>query len=195
MIAAIVPAAGFSTRMGRQNKLLLPYGASTILGTVLHNLQQSQAGELVLVTGKAPGLPGTLVNSERLQVLVNPRAEAGLTGSIQLGIRHASPQAEAYLICLADMPLLQAEDYNLLINNYLSIKNKSILIPVREGMRGNPVLFSRHFKEELLAAPAGDGCKPVVKANSGAVVQVPVASKHFFVDIDTPDDYRQYRGK
>ncbi len=193
MISAIVLAAGKSSRMGEINKLLLPYKKSTILGTVLQELKKSLVGEIIVVSHAENNVYQLVKNDATYKYVVNENAKDGLTTSIQCGIRAADPQASAYLICLGDMPMLEFTDYNLLINSYLQGKNKVILVPVFEYERGNPVLFSTHFKDEILALKSTNGCKPVVLNNPDFVSEIIVDNKHYLSDIDTMKDYNQIK--
>ena len=74
---------------------------------------------------------------------------------------------------------------------FLKNNNKVILLPLHDNKRGNPVLFSAHFKDEILALPDGNGCKPVVVANEDYIHEVPFSSNSCLVDIDTMADYKK----
>ena len=190
MISAIVLAAGKSSRMGAENKMLLPFRGSTVIGTVLNALEQSLADEIIVVENKETNIGQQLDHNAKVKFVTNLAADQGLTTSIQCGIREASNNNSGYLVCLGDMPLLTNNDYNLLINKLLENNNKAILIPKFNNKRGNPVLFSSHFKEEILGLEEKIGCKPVVVANDNLVNEVPFSNNHCHVDIDNMKDYR-----
>jgi len=112
MISAIVLAAGNSLRMGRQNKLLLPYGNKTIIEQVVDQLLDSRVGEVVVVVGYEQNKIKAALAMRPVKLVFNSRYQTGMTTSIQTGVAAASPRARGYLICLGDMPALTAEDYN-----------------------------------------------------------------------------------
>lgn len=190
MISAIVLAAGKSSRMGAENKMLLPFKGSTVIGTVLNALEQSLVHEIIVVENHETSIALQLDTSAKLKFVTNLDAGQGLTSSIQCGIKAASRSATAYLICLGDMPLLTNSDYNILINKLLENNRKVILIPKFNNKRGNPVLFSSHFKEDILLLKDKEGCKPVVVANEHFINEVPFSNNHCHVDIDNMEDYK-----
>ena len=150
MISAIVLAAGKSARMGKVDKMLLPYKESTVIGTVVDELGNSLVDEIIIVENHYCQISEHLDTNVGLKFVTNEDADEGLTSSIQCGVNAASKNSSGYLICLGDMPLLTSNNYNLLINNFIGVKNKVILMPIHDDKRGNPVLFSANFKEDIL---------------------------------------------
>lgn len=194
MISAILLAAGKSTRIGQANKLLLPFRGSTIVETVIGQLLKSMVDEVIVVANRENNLKDQLANtSNKLTVVVNREAEIGLTTSIQCGVKATNPKTKGLMICLGDMPLLTKEDYNILINNYLDVKNEVILVPKFNDRRGNPVIFSHHFMDQIMCQKSMDGCKPIIKSFPSYVVEVPVYNNHFTIDIDTIEDYQRIK--
>jgi len=157
MISAIVLAAGKSARMGAINKMLLPYKGNTVIGTVLHELQQSLVDEIIIVDNQNLHIKERLNEFPSVNFVTNLNTDGGLASSIQCGVNEASGSATGFLICLGDMPLLISDDYNSLINNFITIDNKVIILPTHDNKRGNPVLFSAHFKDEILDLQDGNG--------------------------------------
>ena len=191
MISAIVLAAGKSARMGKVNKMLLPYKASIVIGTVVAALVNSLVDEIIIVENQDASIAEHLDNNAKVKFVINKDADQGLTSSIQCGVKTASNNSTGYLICLGDMPLITNIDYNLLINKLLSINHKVILMPIHNKKRGNPVLFSASFKEDILLLQDNSGCKPVVTANNDFVTEVPFPNNNCHVDIDTMADYKR----
>ena len=192
MISAIVLAAGKSSRMGVINKMLLPFKKSTVIGTVVTALDQSKVDEIIVVENNEASIAKHLDAKPKLKYVVNKDFEAGLTSSIQCGIKASNRKSDGFLICLGDMPLHTKTDYNLLIDNYLENKRKVILLPIYSDKRGNPVLFSADFKAEILGlANSTGGCKPVVVVNKNYIVEVPFSTNSCHIDIDTMEDYKR----
>ena len=190
MISAIVLAAGKSTRIGKENKMLMPFGASTILGTVVSALEQSLVDEVIIVTDDIT-ISNNVSSSGKTKLVVNKDADKGMTTSIQCGVKASSTKSNGFMICLGDMPMLTKEDYNLLVNNYLDESNEVILIPKQPDRRGNPVIFSHHFLDQIMKLESMEGCKPILLSFPSYVKEVQVLNDHFFLDIDTKDEYRK----
>lgn len=188
MISAIVVAAGESSRMGSVDKLSLPFRSSTILETVLLELEKSNVDEIIIVLKDIKPNLG-LGQFSKVKYAENSNAENGLTSSIQSGVNAADKSARFFLICLADMPLIDSDNYNLLINNALINQGKVIYQPLNGSLRGNPVLFSSHFRESILALKDTHGCKPILLNNSQYVQAIPTTNPCFYTDIDTQEDY------
>ena len=194
MISAILLAAGESKRMGAQNKLLLPFQSKPLVVHMIEQLKQSDASEVLIVLGhQADELFRLLVDYSPYLVL-NPDFQKGMTTSIQAGVSAASHKANGYMICLSDLPLITTAAYNQLIQTFEE-KHKTnpelILQPERAGKRGNPVIFSAHYRSQILQHPHMEGCKQIIQANPQHLRTLPVQSDHFFRDMDTPGDYKE----
>ena len=191
MISAIVLSAGKSTRMGSVNKMLLPFGRSTVIGTVIANLCNSKIDEIIIIENSEQKISEHLDAHPKVKVATNTNAAKGLTSSIQCGVNAASDETTGYLICLGDMPLVKNKEYNLLINNDLKKYSKVIFQPSYNGKKGNPVLFSSKFRPDILALEALDGCKPLIIKNQACVIEIPFPTSNCHLDIDTMEDYKK----
>jgi molybdenum cofactor cytidylyltransferase len=192
-VTAIVLAAGLSTRMGGQNKLLLPYRGKTLIENMVDVVTSSQVTDTVVVLGHQAEQVRPLL-ADRPVILVENRAyEEGMAGSIRAGLQAAPPGSDGYMICLTDLPLLEPADLNRLLEAFASRpEDKDILLPAHEGQGGNPVLFAAHYAAEVAQAtgPIG-GCKGVVKRHPERVQLVELGNDHAVWDIDTPRDYER----
>ena len=191
-VAAIVLAAGLSSRMQGQQKLFLPYRNKTLLEQVVTELLASKASEVMIVSSpltheriKSMSLPGiTLVS--------NPDHRQGMTTTIQKGVQAAGQDADGFMICLGDMPRITTSEYDQLINAFSSSyleDSKAILLPFYEGQKGNPVLFSAVYREDILKHQDMEGCRGIVQSNKTHLTKVPMNTDHVLVDVDTPGDY------
>ncbi len=190
MTTAIVLAAGQSTRMGQENKLLLRYGTRTFAGEVIEQLKNSAVGRIILVTGYESDALISAVDVDDVDIVVNEHYRSGMTSSIQAGVAAAN-KSSGYLICLGDMPLLRSEDYDRIIQAVNG--QKQILVPFYQKTKGNPVYFSSHFREEILQHQQTSGCRDILKNNSEYVRGIPFDHDRILKDIDTPEDYKRMR--
>jgi len=111
----------------------------------------------------------------------------GLASSVKAGIAAVSAAADGAVICLGDMRLIDAALINRLIEAFAPDRGALIAIPVSDGRRGNPVLWSRRFFTELMTLDGDIGARHLIDRHGEVVAEVPVEGKSAFLDIDTPD--------
>tara|TARA_B100000809_G_scaffold250360_1_gene282741 strand:+ start:158 stop:754 length:597 start_codon:yes stop_codon:yes gene_type:complete len=196
MITAVLLAAGRSSRMGaaRDSKLLLPWGdgkESLVVGTV-RKLQSSGIDHIVAVTGHRADEVGAAIASTGVEIVLNPEYVAGLSTSIAVGVRAAPDGSTGYLFALADMPNVAADTINRMCSA-LAARPTAIVAPVSNGRRGNPVLFSSDFRQQLLSLSGDRGASGLLTRYAGSVVEVEVDDEGIFADVDTAQDYRKLR--
>ena len=168
MISAVILAAGESRRMGKQNKLLLPVGGEALLVKLVKSVCASHVGQVLVVVGHEAGKIRRELNNFPLSFVYNPNFSEGMTTSIKFGVKEVSPDSDGFLICLADMPFINTSEISKLIHAYFQnrIKKKRlIVVPVFQGQRGNPVLFSSEFRNDILEYKKEFGCKEVIMNN------------------------------
>jgi molybdenum cofactor cytidylyltransferase len=194
MTSAIVLAAGLSSRMGDNNKLLLPYKNKTIIENTLQSIISSPIKEVIIVLGKDYEKITPLIKHLPVQIEMNENFSSGLTSSIQAGILKAN--GSAYMLCLADMVLISSEEYKFIYSQFekaLLSDPKVIGVPVYEGKKGNPVVFSSFYKNSILNHIPKDGCKEIVQMNQQHVFNIPMKSDHILRDMDTIADYEKFK--
>jgi molybdenum cofactor cytidylyltransferase len=187
-VAAVVLAAGRSTRMGGPNKLLSLWRGKPLVRTAVENVLASRAASVVLVTGHQAeavrealaGLPVTFAH--------NPDFAEGLSTSVGAGIAAVPPDADAAVICLGDMPGVDAALIDALIAAFDPERGALAVVPTVEGRRGNPVLWARRFFSELRHLEGDSGARQILSANRDAVVEIPVATRGAAIDVDTAED-------
>jgi molybdenum cofactor cytidylyltransferase len=156
MLSIIVLAAGSSTRMGDQNKMLLPFGDRTVIETTLFEILGARKAEWVL--GRETEKFQELLGSLPVILVQNPDYEKGMTSSIQHGVKIAN--GKGYMICLGDMPLISSDEYNQIQKRFeecVQLDHKCICIPEYKWQRGNPVIFSSYYKQAILQHDEPEG--------------------------------------
>jgi molybdenum cofactor cytidylyltransferase len=187
LVAAVVLAAGSSTRM-RRPKLTLDLDGVPLLQKVLDTLQRTEVDEVVVVLGAHASDLKRKVRFSDETTVVNPDFAEGMSGSIRAGLRAVEGKADAVLIVLGDQPLISTATIDKLIEAHKRTKALAV-VPVFGGRRGNPVLFDKELFLEIEAVRGDVGAKSVVDRHPGRVVEVPVDDRGVLVDIDTPEDY------
>ena len=185
MIAAVVLAAGFARRMGRQKLLLEFKGKPVVRWSVESVLPHVE--DCVVVTGHDDAAVRAALAGLALRFAVNPRPQDGQGSSIAVGIAALKPWTAAALIVLGDQPRTPGDVVPALLAAHARSR-KSIVTPAYRGTHGTPVLFASDVFPELRALRGDTGARAVVAARPERVetltLDVPMPA-----DVDTPEDF------
>ena len=192
---ALLPAAGLSRRMGTQ-KLLLPFGAGTVLETVIGNLRAAGLTPILCVLSETT-LQGLRPLGEDVTVLINPAPERGYASSLAIALDalgRAEPAAlreGPFCLMLGDLPTARAHDMARLRAAFeRRPAGYTALAPYREGRFGHPIFMEGLWRDRLRAAAGDRGGRGILEAHEGEVLTVE-GEDGFFDDLDTPEDYRR----
>jgi molybdenum cofactor cytidylyltransferase len=186
-VAAVVLAAGRSTRMGGPNKLLAEIAGRPLLRIVVEEALASRASPVIVVVGHERAEVEKALAGLRVQLVHNPDFAQGLGTSLKAGIAAVPTEADGAIVCLGDMPQVDASLIDRLIAAFDPDRGALIVMPTVEGRRGNPVLWSRRFFPDLMAIEGDVGARHFIGRYSEAVVEVPLEDKAALVDVDTPE--------
>ena len=190
-ISAIVLAAGKSSRMG-DFKLLLPLGDRTVIGTTVANVVGAAFTETIVVTGHRHADVAAIL-TVNVRAVHNAAFAEGMATSLRAGVNAARRDADAYLVCLGDMPMVKTA--TLLAIARAAAGSSTIIVPNHDNRDGNPVLFGSDYRDELLQLTGDAGARRVVDAHTGNVVRVDIDEPEIFQDIDTTVDYEDVLGQ
>jgi molybdenum cofactor cytidylyltransferase len=194
-IAAVLLAAGRSTRMGGANKLLSEIDGVPMVARVAQRLLASKARPIVAVLGNQAEAVDAALGKLPVERVRNPDFADGLSTSLKRGIVALPPDLDGALVCLGDMPLISGRHIERLIAAFNPLEGRAIIVPTRRGKRGNPVLWSKRFFPEM-AELAGDvGAKHLIGEHAELVAEVEMDDDAIFVDIDTPEALDALRQK
>ena len=185
-VAALVLAAGRSTRMGPVNKLLAPLGGRAMVRAVVDALEGSCARPVVVVTGHEAERVGGALAGTGIRLVHNPAYREGLSGSMRAGLAALPESAEAAIICLGDMPLVASRHVDKLVAAFDPAEGREICVPVFEGKRGNPVLFARRFFAEMAAIRGDVGARHLIGEYEEYVCEVAMDDRAVLLDVDSP---------
>jgi len=189
-VSAVLLAAGMSQRMGAANKLLLEIDGSPMVQRTAKNILDSGVGELVAVLGHHSQAVADALCALPCRTVDNPQYQDGQMTSVHVGLTAVSPDAKAVMICLADQPLLAAEDYRAFLLAAMAISAGKIAVPTVNGERGNPILLPANLKDEVLEQDMKFGPRNLIRDNPDLVAWVAMQSPYFVRDIDTPEAYQ-----
>ena len=192
MIAAIVLAAGLSTRMGRPKQTLLLDG-EPMLQRVLGNIRGSKVDQIVVVLGAGSKEVEGKVRFRDETVVFNAEFRQGMSSSLRAGLGALGPDTEAVIVVLGDQPYVSAATIDKLVRAY-ETKRAKIVAPLFRGRRGNPVLFDRSLFGQMMKVRGDRGARSVVEGNAGDLLEVEVGDGGILLDIDEPEDAKRGRG-
>ncbi len=194
-IAALLLAAGRSSRMGGPNKLLEPIDGTPMVARVAQRVLSSHARPIVAVLGNHADSVDAALGKLPVERVRNPAFAEGLSTSLKRGLAALPSDTDGVIVCLGDMPLVTGRDLDRLIAAFNPLEGRAIIVPTRRGKRGNPVLWARRFFPEM-AELAGDvGAKHLIGEYAELVAEVEMDSDGVLVDVDTPDALAALRNK
>jgi molybdenum cofactor cytidylyltransferase len=179
-IAAIVLAAGRSSRMG-ENKLLVEIDGRPMIAHVLAMLRELDLAQTIVVLGHEADRVRAAIGDT--PAVLNEDFARGMSTSLRCGAAAIAVETDAVLVALGDMPFVRAADVRRLIDAF----DGGIVVPVHAGRRGNPVLFARRFLDEFAALTGDVGARAIVERHRDLVTEVEVSDRGVHRDVDTPD--------
>ncbi len=185
-VAAIILAAGLSSRLAPCNKLLTPMpDGGTLIDRTARQAVASSVALIIAVTGfQSPllrralaGLPITFVHAADF-------AE-GLAASLRAGIAALPVEIDAAVIMLGDMPLIEPDLINALIDAYDPQTDRDIVVPTWEGQPGNPRLWGRRYFDDILSLKGDYGAGRLLTKYQNRIVEYAAPSDAVLRDFDT----------
>jgi molybdenum cofactor cytidylyltransferase len=186
-VAAVVLAAGRSTRMGAVNKMIAEIGGKPLVRIAAEQALASKALPVIVVTGHERDKVEAALKGLDVRFANNPDYAEGLGTSLRTGIAAVPPEADGAVILLGDMPQIDAKLIDRLVAAFDPEKGALVVVPTIEGRRGNPVIWARRFFPELMAVTGDVGARHIIANVAEAVAEVPVSDPAITVDVDTPD--------
>jgi molybdopterin converting factor subunit 1 len=196
MIAAIVPAAGRSERMGRP-KLILPVGGMSVIARVTTALRQGGADPVIVIVPPAwvPGAAVLAAEAERAggSVLVAPQPPLHMRTSVELGLDRLAqmPPPATFLLAPGDSPGIDAHLVARVIARARAAP-LAIVIPQARGRRGHPIALPWSLADEIRSLPDDVGINYLVARHADRVVSLEIDDPRALDDLDTPEDYRRW---
>jgi molybdenum cofactor cytidylyltransferase len=183
-IAAVVLAAGRASRMG-SNKLVAELDGEPIVRRTVRAVLASRARPVIVVTGhEAEAVRAALAGLD-VRFVHNPDFANGMSTSLRAGIA-AAGEVPAALVCLGDMPRLEARHLDAVIDAFRAGDPDQIIVPTADRKRGNPVLWPRGYFAEIAALGGDVGARALIDRHADQVRLVAIDDPAILVDVDTP---------
>ena len=187
MISAIVLAAGESRRMGA-HKVLLPLGSVTVIGHIVDQLLLSVIDRVFVVVGHEGDRIVHALSDRSVTVITNHDYMSGMLSSVRCGIEAMPEQSEAVMVALGDQPSITAELVDNIVRSFRTA-GKGILVPLHQGRRGHPIMFSAEYCTEILGQYDDVGLRGLMRGHPEDVFELNVESPAILSDMDFPEDY------
>ncbi len=188
-IAAVILAAGASTRFG-QCKQLLDWNGRPLVAHVADVALEAGLEPVIVVVGCAAQDVISALDGLPVRVVMNWRWAEGMSASVQIGLAALPPEAEAAIFLQSDQPLVTPALIRAMAER-MQESGASIVHPAHAGRRGTPVLFARRHFPELVAVSGDRGGRGLIERYADEVATVEVDDPTVLADIDTPDDYER----
>jgi len=189
MICAIVLAAGQSRRMGVQ-KLLLPFGSKTVITHIVAQLTASSVDKVNVVVGCQGERVSRELSNRPVSIVNNSNYKSGMLSSVRCGLHAMAQQCRAVLVVLGDQPSVTTTLIDQMLKAF-AVTEKQILMPLYDGKRGHPIIFSTVYRDEILTHYDNIGLRGLLHAHKDDIFELPVKTSGVLSDMDYPEDYQR----
>jgi molybdenum cofactor cytidylyltransferase/nicotine blue oxidoreductase len=196
-LAILLLAAGEGSRLGGFPKALLKNEGESLLSRLLQSIQTLNPVETSVVTGFYADVVEAEMNliqqrtNSSIAIVKNPNPAEGQSSSVRIGLESLQSDYDVLLVALCDQPNIGVSEIDALLGQFNQKGfNKEIVLPMVNGSRGNPVLFSKKVVEEILATP-GMACRPFMDKHPELVKVFETNNQAYLLDVDTQADIQK----
>src|SRR5262249_23464221 len=174
MLAAIVLAAGASTRMGTPKALLEDGDGRPFVVRIVRTLAAAGLAPVTVVASSSTrdAIEDALAADPIAatgRVIVNPSPERGQLSSIWTELELVvTERVYAIVMTLVDVPFVAESTVSAVVDAYIA-QRAAIVRPAKGNRHGHPVIFDRALFDELRRANLESGAKSVVRAHEADI--------------------------
>lgn len=186
-VAAIILAAGGSSRLGRA-KQLEQFGGRSLVRNAVAAAVDAGCRPIVVVTGSESGRIAADVTGSEATIVENSNWREGVASSIRIGIdglRENTRETGGVVLMTCDQPFVTGKVVSDLINQWRK-SGKLIIASSYSGTLGVPALFDRACFDELLQLQGDIGAKPIILKDLERVAEV--SFPEGVHDVDTKEE-------
>jgi molybdenum cofactor cytidylyltransferase len=185
--AAIILAAGRSSRMGNSHKLLEELRCKPLINHVIDAAEKAFLAPLLLVTGYRQADVSALAHGHDIEEVFNPDYASGMMSSVVGGLRAVPETCQGAVILLGDMPMITPQHIRAAIAALQAKPEALAAVPVYRRQWGHPVVMRRGLFGAVMGLSGDHGARAVLKAHLAQVVEVPIDDPAILLDLDTPE--------
>ena len=194
-IAALVLAAGRSSRMAPANKLLIEVDGVPMARRAVDAALASQAVATIAVIGNEAARVRQAFAGCDIAIVENPDFAAGLSSSLRAGLASLPDDIDGVLVLLGDMPRITAAHLDRLIAAFAPDEGRAICIPTHRAKRGNPILWDARFLPDMRTLDGDQGARGLIGRHADQVCEVEMPDDAVLLDVDTPGALAALREK
>lgn len=186
VVAALLLAAGRSSRMGGPNKLLARFDSVPLVRRSATRLAASEARPVVAVLGHDADAVRDALGDADVGRVDNPDFASGIAGSLKAGLAAIGRLPEGVLVALADMPGVSTADYDRMIAAFRAHGGKAVVRASADGRRGNPVILPASLAVRIEELEGDTGARHLIETSGLEIVDVEIGEAAR-IDVDTPE--------
>lgn len=189
--AAVILAAGSSSRMGQSKQMLDIHGEKLLIRTI-GSFLRAGIPRVIVVLGANEKRHRELISDLPVEIIHNTDWQRGMGSSLKTGVRKVvadDPSVEVVIVSVCDQPLLSSEHIESLVARHKET-GKKVIASQYSGAPGVPALFHKTFFERLMLLPDDQGAKKIILENSEETSLIPFPGGE--IDLDTMEDYQSY---
>lgn len=188
-LAAIIVAAGFSSRM-KSFKPLLPLGESTVVEKAVEGFVKAGIKDILVVVGHRAEQLLPILDRLPVRTIYNTNFSEGMFSSICAGVKGLTPEVEAFFLLPVDNPIVNPSTLIKLKETFYAAQ-AGIIYPNYQGMRGHPPLISSRYVNDVLSWDKPGGMRAILDQYENNALDLEVDDQGILLDMDTPDDYQR----
>jgi molybdenum cofactor cytidylyltransferase len=173
--AAVILAAGASTRLG-QPKQLVTLAGERLLERAVRTAREAGCAPVVVVLGASSEAILASCNLNGCAIVMNPDWREGMASSVRWGIREAAQSCDAAIVMTCDQPAVTADHLRLL----MELCSDTPVASCYSGRRGVPACFPARSLGELELLRGDEGARHLLES----ALTIDLAGGE--LDIDTP---------
>jgi len=193
-VAGLVLAAGRSTRMGPDNKLLQTVRGKPMVRHAVEAQLASRAAPVIVVTGHQRAEVEAALEGLDVSLVHNSDFAGGLAGSVKAGLAALPSETPGVVVSLGDMPNVTPAVIDRLAQVFAEQAEALAVVPTLFGQRGNPVLLARGLFAAVADLSGDQGARRLLDEAGDAVIEVPLDDPAIALDVDTPEALRALTG-
>jgi molybdenum cofactor cytidylyltransferase len=187
VLAAVILAAGASSRMG-QPKQLLRFRGTSLLRRAIDTALAVPAEQVIVVLGHAADELMPEVKATGATVVLNDQWMEGVSTSLRGGLSAVSSDARGVFIYPADMPLVTPEALRELARRQ-QVSGRPAAMTEAGGVRGVPVFITRSLFPALMIQEGDVGGAQYLRGHPESVEAVRFDDPDLIRDVERPEDY------
>jgi len=188
-IAALILAAGYSTRMG-DFKPLMELNGYTVLERSIKSFQNAGIPDIMVVIGHRASEIIPLMEKLDVSYVINDNYQDGMFSSVTAGLGSIANQISGFFLLPGDMPLVKPLTIEKILDES-AITDAGIIYPCFMGKRGHPPYISSKYFTEILSSDVSDNLRSVLSRFENDSREVELIDQAILMDLDTPEDFQQ----